>query len=80
MNMNRSEFVLGALSAALVGCSKDVIAEDTKNTKEKIKMKKPLVVYFSEASGISVGQRVPDSGEKRCEHGARSAECLQRAA
>ena len=32
-----------------------------------------------EASGISVGLRAPDSGVKRCEHGARSAECLQRA-
>ena len=34
---------------------------------------------FFEASGISVGLRAPDSGVKRCEHGARSAECLQRA-
>ena len=33
----------------------------------------------NEASGISVGLRAPDSGVKRCEHGARSAECLQRA-
>ena len=55
MNMKRSEFVLGALSAALVGCSKDVIAEDTKNTKEKIEMKKPLVVYFS-ATGTTKGK------------------------
>ena len=35
--------------------------------------------YF-EASCISVGLFDPDSGVKRCEHGARSAECLQRAA
>lgn len=55
MYMKRSEFVLGALSAALVGCSKDVIAEDTKNTKEKIEMKKPLVVYFS-ATGTTKGK------------------------
>lgn len=55
MDMKRSEFVLGALSAALVGCSKDVIAEDTKNTKEKIEMKKPLVVYFS-ATGTTKGK------------------------
>ena len=47
MNMKRSEFVLGALSVAFVGCTKDGIAEDVKNTKEKIEMKKPLVVYFS---------------------------------
>ena len=33
-----------------------------------------------EASGISVGLRVSDSGVKRCEHGARSAKCLQRVA
>ena len=35
---------------------------------------------FYEASCISVGLFDPDSGAKRCEHGARSAECLQRAA
>ena len=34
---------------------------------------------FKEASGISVGLRAPASGVKRCEHGARSAECLQHA-
>ena len=34
---------------------------------------------LKEALGISVGLRAPDSGVKRCEHGARSAECLQRA-
>ena len=55
MNMRRSEFVLGALSVALVGCTKDVIAEDATNTKEKIKMKKPLVVYFS-ATGTTKGK------------------------
>ena len=33
-----------------------------------------------EASCISVGNFHPCFGEKRCEHGARSAECLQRAA
>ena len=33
-----------------------------------------------EASGISVGLFDTDSGVKRCEHGAQSAECLQRAA
>ena len=40
-----------------------------------------MMVYADnlEASGISVGLRAPDSGVKRCEHGARSAECLQRA-
>ena len=37
------------------------------------------IVTNLEASGISVGLRAPDSGVKRCEHGARSAECLQRA-
>ena len=55
MNMKRSEFVLGVLSAAFVGCSKDGIAEDATNTKEKIKMKKPLVVYFS-ATGTTKGK------------------------
>ena len=34
----------------------------------------------SEASCITVGLFDTDSGVKRCEHGARSAECLQRAA
>ena len=33
-----------------------------------------------EASCISVGLFDPDFGVKRCEHGARSAECLQRVA
>lgn len=55
MDMKRSEFVLGALSVALVGCTKDGIAEDVKNTKEKIEMKKPLVVYFS-ATGTTKGK------------------------
>ena len=35
---------------------------------------------FFEASCITVGLFDTDSGVKRCEHGARSAECLQRAA
>ena len=55
MNMKRSEFVLGVLSAALVGCTKDGLAEDATNTKEKIEMKKPLVVYFS-ATGTTKGK------------------------
>ena len=38
-----------------------------------------IIAGKKEASGISVGLRAPDSGVKRCEHGARSAECLQRA-
>lgn len=46
MNMKRSEFVLGALSVAFVGCTKDGIGEEAKNTKEKVEMKKPLVVYL----------------------------------
>ena len=33
-----------------------------------------------EASCITVGLFDTDSGVKRCEYGARSAECLQRAA
>ena len=33
-----------------------------------------------EASCIAVGDFYPQFGEKRCERGARSAECLQRAA
>ena len=35
---------------------------------------------FNEASCIAVGDFYPQFGEKRCERGARSAECLQRAA
>ena len=35
---------------------------------------------INEASCITVGLFDTDSGVKRCEHGARSAECLQRAA
>ena len=35
---------------------------------------------YYEASCITVGLFDTDSGVKRCEHGARSAECLQRAA
>ena len=35
---------------------------------------------LKEASCITVGLFDTDSGVKRCEHGARSAECLQRAA
>ena len=35
---------------------------------------------FLEASCIAVGDFYPQFGEKRCERGARSAECLQRAA
>ena len=31
MNMKRSEFVLGALSVAFLGCTKNIIAGDTKN-------------------------------------------------
>ena len=34
----------------------------------------------NEASCITVGLFDTDSGVKRCEHGAQSAECLQRAA
>ena len=37
-------------------------------------------VNFHEASCITVGLFDTDSGVKRCEHGAQSAECLQRAA
>ena len=37
-------------------------------------------VYKNEASCMTVGLFDTDSGVKRCEHGARSAECLQRAA
>ena len=37
-------------------------------------------VYNTEASCIAVGLFDTDSGVKRCEHGAQSAECLQRAA
>ena len=55
MNMKRSEFVLGALSVAFVGCTKDGIAEEAKNTKDKVEMKKPLVVYFS-ATGTTKGK------------------------
>ena len=36
--------------------------------------------YIIEASCIAVGDFYPQFGEKRCERGARSAECLQRAA
>ena len=39
-----------------------------------------MIYPFSEASCITVGLFDTDSGVKRCEHGARSAECLQRAA
>ena len=38
------------------------------------------LVYEKEASCMTVGLFDTDSGVKRCEHGARSAECLQRAA
>ena len=55
MDMKRSEFVLGALSVAFVGCMKDGIAEDADDTKEKTEMKKPLVVYFS-ATGTTKGK------------------------
>lgn len=55
MNMKRSEFVLSALSVAFVGCTKDGIAAEAKNTKEKVEMKKPLVVYFS-ATGTTKGK------------------------
>ena len=37
-------------------------------------------VKIYEASCITVGLFDTDSGVKRCEYGARSAECLQRAA
>ena len=55
MNMKRSEFVLGALSVAFLGCTKNIIAGDTKNIKESIEMKKPLVIYFS-ATGTTKGK------------------------
>ena len=55
MNMKRSESVLGALSVAFVGCTKDGIGEEAKNTKENVEMKKPLVVYFS-ATGTTKGK------------------------
>ena len=55
MNMKRSEFVLSALSVAFFGCTKDDIAGDTKNIKERIEMKKPLVIYFS-ATGTTKGK------------------------
>ena len=55
MNIKRSEFVLGALSAVLLGCTKVDAVGDTENTKEKIGMKKPLVVYFS-ATGTTKGK------------------------
>ena len=37
-------------------------------------------LHNNEASCITVGLFDTDSGVKRCEHGAQSAECLQRAA
>ena len=55
MNMKRYEFVLGALSVAFVGCTKDGIAGDTQNIKERIEMKKSLVIYFS-ATGTTKGK------------------------
>ena len=55
MNMKRSEFVLSALSVAFFGCTKDDIAGDTQNIKERIEMKKPLVIYFS-ATGTTKGK------------------------
>ena len=55
MNVKRSEFVLGALSAVLLGCTKVDAVGDTENTKEKIGMKNPLVVYFS-ATGTTKGK------------------------
>ena len=55
MNMKRSEFVLGALSVAFLGCTKDDIAGDTQNIKERIEMKKSLVIYFS-ATGTTKGK------------------------
>ena len=55
MNVKRSEFVLGAMSAVLLGCTKVDAVGDTENTKEKIGMKKPLVVYFS-ATGTTKGK------------------------
>lgn len=55
MNMKRSEFVLGALSVAFLGCTKNIIAGDTKNIKERIEMKKSLVIYFS-ATGTTKGK------------------------
>ena len=55
MNMKRSEFVLGALSVAFFGCTKNIIAGDTQNIKERIEMKKPLVIYFS-ATGTTKGK------------------------
>ena len=39
-----------------------------------------VTAYLKEASCITVGLFDTDSGVKRCEHGAQSAECLQRAA
>ena len=39
-----------------------------------------MKAYNFEASCITVGLFDTDSGVKRCEHGAQSAECLQRAA
>ena len=41
---------------------------------------KKSLLLKTEASCITVGLFDTDSGVKRCEHGARSAECLQRAA
>ena len=55
MNVKRSEFVLGALSAVLLGCTKVDAVGDAENTKEKIGMKKLLVVYFS-ATGTTKGK------------------------
>ena len=55
MNMKRSEFVLGALSVTFIGCTKDDIAGDTQNIKERIEMKKSLVIYFS-ATGTTKGK------------------------
>lgn len=55
MNMKRSEFVLGALSVTFFGCTKDDIAGDTQNIKERIEMKKSLVIYFS-ATGTTKGK------------------------
>ena len=43
-------------------------------------LRNDLIAFLNEASCITVGLFDTDSGVKRCEYGARSAECLQRAA
>ena len=75
----RDEGVNGLNLETIKGAASSAIKSVRVNNNYRVVLHQDKKGNF-EASCITVGLFDTDSGVKRCEHGARSAECLQRAA